>query len=135
MGKNNYKGKGGGSTRRREQPDAVSDNNEKKKWEPKYLQAVDSKWHFGKASLRPYPSESGSPFYTRGMSDAATWPCAMFRPPEPQYRRGVQPHGRGTINMMTDFVDRYLNDPAVVPWERSAQLRTLDESRAPRRTT
>ena len=28
MGKNNYKGKVGGSTRRREQPDAVSDNDE-----------------------------------------------------------------------------------------------------------
>ena len=65
MGKNNYKGKGGGGTRRREQPDAVSDNDAQRKWEPKYLQAVDSKWHFGKASLRPCLRER-EPFLYKG---------------------------------------------------------------------
>ena len=96
----------------------MSDNDEKKKWEPKYLQAVDSKWHFGKASLRPYASESGSPFYTRGMSDADHLALRNIldrlspNTAEACNRMGVAlSEAGGTINMMTDFVDRYLNDP------------------------
>ena len=74
MGKNNYKGKVGGSTRRREQPDAVSDNDEQRKWEPKYLQAVGSKWHFGKASLRPCLRER-EPFLYKG--NVRCWPLSL----------------------------------------------------------
>ena len=61
-----YKGKGGGARRRQQ----GSEEEQPKKWARKYLQAVDSKWHFGKASLRAYASETGSPFYTKGKSDA-----------------------------------------------------------------
>ena len=96
----------------------MSDNDEKKKWEPKYLQAVDSKWHFGKASLRPYASESGSPFYTRGMSDADHLALRnVLDRLSPNTAGACNSMGvalseaGGTINMMTDFVDRYLNDP------------------------
>ena len=53
MGKGT-KGKGG---RARRQACGEGDGREEgfgQKWAASYLQAVDSKWHFGKAALRAY---------------------------------------------------------------------------------
>ena len=120
MGKGT-KGKGG---RARRQARGESDGPEEgygQKWAPSYLQAVDSKWHFGKAALRAYASETGSPFYTKGKSDADHLALhnllSRLNPStsEACNRMGVAlSEAGGTLEMMARFVDKYLvADPKV----------------------
>ena len=114
MGGKSYKGKGGRAGR---QPRGQGAGDEER-WAPNYLQAVDSKWHFGKASLRPYASETGSPFYGKGKSDAEHLAlhnlvdrlnCGTS---EACNRMGVAlSEAGGTVEMMAAFVDKYLQDP------------------------
>lgn len=117
MGKQGYKGKGGGARRRRDTAGSEEEHGGKK-WEARYLQAVDSKWHFGKASLRAYASENGSPFYTKGKSDAEHLSLNTLldrlhaRTSEACNRMGVAlSEAGGTVCMMAEFVDKYLADP------------------------
>ncbi|CAE7346844.1 unnamed protein product [Symbiodinium natans] len=112
MGKG-YKGKGGGARRRSQ----GSEDEQPKKWERKYLQAVDSKWHFGKANLRAYASDTGSPFYTKGKSDAEHLALRSLSErltpatSEACNRMGIAlSEGGGTVNMMAAFVDKYLEN-------------------------
>ena len=91
--------------------------------ELEYLQAVQPQWHINKASLRPFASATGSPFYTgRSQSDADFLSTAniMENKLEPYAseignRLGLAvSEAGGTVSMGSELLEKYAADPAEV---------------------
>lgn len=91
--------------------------------ELEYLQAVQPQWHINKASLRPFASATGSPFYTgRSQSDADFLSTAniMENKLEPYASEIVNRLGLavseagGTVSMGSELLEKYAADPAEV---------------------
>ena len=91
--------------------------------ELEYLQAVQPQWHINKASLRPFASATGSPFYTgRSQSDADFLSIAniMENKLEPYASEIVNRLGLavseagGTVSMGSELLEKYAADPAEV---------------------
>ena len=114
-------GKGRKGSKSSESKQTQKDGSATKELE--YLQAVQPQWHFNKASLRPFASATGSPFYIgRSQSDAdfLSTNNIIENKLEPYASEVVNRLGLavseagGTVSMGSELLEKYAADLAEV---------------------